>query len=125
MKLSSGISSFLLIIEAIISLVVVWILLRLFKMKTINWRYETNRSNPALIRRIYNAIWTVSQYMPISCRCLEVASAVKFVAAVHRLKVTVVVGIKSCPFVSHAWINSHDLQMGVENPEDYKVIGEF
>ncbi len=93
-------------------------------MKILKVNTNFARKNPRLLGDIYNTVFNVSQYLPLSCKCVEISAAVKYIAFIYRLNAKVVIGVKSPPFVAHAWIESGKYSYGNENVP-YKVIGEF
>lgn len=113
------------VLESILFLFLSWILLKIFGIKVIKWKSKTTKSNPVLLGTIYNTVFLVSQYLPIKCKCIEISTAVKFIAALHRIETSVVLGVNHNPFIAHAWVQTGDVSFGVNPKNNFSVIGIF
>ena len=114
-----------LIIEGGAALIVAWILLRLCGLR---WLKSLSRisgaSDESRVRKWHSMTQIVSNYIPITCACLEVASAVRLLSIVHHTQAQVVIGVANSPFVAHAWIVAGDMQFGAP-PSHYTIVGVF
>ncbi|PED85255.1 hypothetical protein CN995_29960 [Bacillus cereus] len=121
----SWIHSFILIITAIIFLITVWALLKVFGIKILKWRLKNARNSSTSLKKIYNTVWSTSQYLPIECKCIEIASTVKFIAALYFIDASVILGISNNPFTAHAWVKSGEYTYGLEGAGNFTVMGKF
>lgn len=120
-----NILKFYYIIEAIAGLFLAWLLLRISGVKAIKRKRQCSRTNTLRVRSIFENVSKVSHYFPVSCRCLEVAFAVKLISNMHSLKAELIMGVSLGPFIAHAWIRSEDCSFGINNTDKYNIIGVF
>lgn len=114
--------SFLLYGEAVFFLLFAWTLLRVTGLRCLRWRVRKGENCTDAVSAIYSSVWKVSQWMPISCNCLEVALGVRFMSAVHGMDSTMIVGVHGTPFVAHAWIVSGSREFGVIDSNNYTTL---
>ncbi|MBO0995918.1 lasso peptide biosynthesis B2 protein [Bacillus sp. SD088] len=115
----------LLVLESILALTIAWILLRIFGVKCLKSRRKHYQHNVSWIKMVYETVLDVSQFIPFSCKCLEVASAVKLLAEFHRIKTNVILGVGTEPFTAHAWVACGNDFFGVDDSKSYKILGRF
>ncbi|WP_091037494.1 lasso peptide biosynthesis B2 protein [Paenibacillus sp. CF095] len=116
----------LLFIESLFMLCLSWILLRLVGIKIVKIPARPPlRKKSNIVGEIYDSVWNAAQYLPFSCKCIEIAFAVKIMSLLRRLDMKVVIGVRISPFMAHSWIESEDKYFGISDPNSYKAMGWF
>lgn len=112
-------------LEAVIALILAWLLLRIKGMQSMKWTHKIKYYSPESIEKIYDSVSSISKFMPFSCKCIEIAFAVKLLAAYHRMEAFLIIGVRLQPFAAHAWVESGDSSYGIADKSKYKELGKF
>lgn len=112
-------------LEAVIALFLAWLLLRIKGMQSMKWTHKMKYNSPESVEKIYDSVSNISKFMPFSCKCIEIAFAVKLIAAFHKMEAFLIIGVRLQPFAAHAWVESGGSAFGIAEKSKYKELGKF
>lgn len=113
-------------LESFLTLAAVWLGLRTLGMVIVGkFKLPFSLCPSVGVEQIYRVVWNTSQVLPLHCRCLEVAMAVRILSYLHGNPTKVIIGIQTMPFLSHAWVEWGGNTFGAADDHSFTTVTIF